>query len=335
MTVPQQRMVQIGNESLWNTPVTPTVQLAGITEISVPPSVQIEMQRHYRGVVSPGRDAIIVAHRAENVRMAGRFIFEQAMYWLDGADVATPGGLGPYVYPYNGWTGTPATPRKQTLVFGAGDGVWSLSSMALSGFTLSWQWGQPVNVAWDLMGASIAPDAFAELTEPSDASTTEALGAHVTVAVDAFAGTIGATPAAKCLSGEVRVQLNRAFLPYVGSLYPSGVFDRDAWSVSGRITLVQDATSAAAVNAAIGEVTKRLLRISISNEGLTTALRSYVMDIPAMLRIEELVTDSDDMVTSDLTFEAIEEGDLSYDGDGEVDGYFASALTNNTATAYA
>lgn len=334
MSVPQQRKLQIGTETVWNTAVAPTVQLAGNLDVACPPSMLYEIQRQMRGVVSPGRDAIVIAHRAEGITANGVMTYEQLPYWLDMADEATPAGADPYTYDYNAWTLAAATPRKQTLVFGVGDGIWGLTSAALAGFTITWKWGETAKISYQLMGGQVAADTFASLTEPTDAATTEVLGSHATAYIDAFDGTIGSTAMTKCLNGEINVVIPLQFLMYTGSIYPAGVFASDAWQITGRLTVQQDATSAGYVAAAIGAVTKKLLRTDFNNTLSTTAERGYLIDMPVTLKIDDLMTDDDNLVTSDLTFESIEEGDLTYAGSGEVDGYYKSQVISNLSTLY-
>ena len=255
-------------------------------------------------------------------------IFEQEMYILDGADEATPGGGGPYTYLYTGPTTTAQpTPRWQTLLMGAADGVWSLNAATLETWGISWAWGELIERTATWLGYAVEDDALAALTEPTDAVTTEATACQVTVYIDASGGTYGSTQMTKCLSGTLDLDLTRDYLGYVGSCFPSGTFDANGWNATGLISLQQDATSAALVDAQIAAVTRNKVRISITNGGATTAERSLIIDMFVELKVEELHTDADGLVTTDFSYATVQD-------DADSHFYFKATLTNNTATAY-
>ena len=329
MTVIRQRNVQFGDESTWGTAVAPTVEFPGVRTISMPPSLVTEISDDIaRSALGPGRYIVEPRHESRGVSLDGQMIYEFEMYLLDGADEATPAGGGPYTYTYTFPTTTAATPRIQTMVTGADDGVWGLTSAVLETYSLSWTWGEIIERSATFLGYAVENDTLAVLTEPTDASVTEALGGcHVNVYIDATGGSYGGTAMGKAMSGTFKLDLLRDYLTYTGTCYPSGVFDSDGWRASGTLSLQQDATSAAFADAIVGATTRRKLRIDITNGGAAAAERSMEIDLFVELKIEELHTDNNGLVTTDLSYRSIQD-------ENDSDFYGEIVLTNNTATAY-
>ncbi len=328
MPVINQRVAQLGTAAVWGTSTAPTVELAGITALSMPPSIVTEANPDIlSGVLGPARHIVKTRHESHGVTVGGQLILEQEMYFFDGADQATPGGAGPYTYTYTGPTTAAATPRLQTLVGGAANGVWGLNSAVLETYGLSWRWGEIVEMTSTWLGYEVEDDALAALTEATDANTTEATACMVNTYIDAYGGAYGATAMTKTLSATMDLDLTRQYLPYVGSCNPGGVFDARGWIASGNVSLQQDATSAAFADAAVGDVLRKKIRFDITNGGATTAERSLEIDMYVELTIEELFSDADGLLTLDFSYETRRDG-------ADSDFYFEAVLTNNTAVAY-
>ena len=328
MTVKSLREVQFVDQVAWGTSVAPTVFFPGVRSVSMPPSIVNEIVTDVgRGTQGPGRNTVKLRHESRGVSLTGQMVYEFLPHILDGADEATPAGIGPYTYLYTGPTTGVAVPHWQTLTAGAGDGVWQLNSAVMESITLTWAWGEMVEMTANFLGYAVQDDALAVIVEPDMAAATAATGCHVTVSVDAFGGAYGTTPMTKCLSGSVTLSLNRDYLPYVGSCFPAGTYDKNAWIVTGDLSLQQDATSAAFVDAIVLASTRKKINILMTNGGAAAALRSLDMDIFAEVMVNELHTDADDLVTSDISFTSVQDED-------DTDFYFAATVTNNTATIY-
>jgi hypothetical protein len=318
----------LGNQANWGTAVAGSIYLAGIDAVSFPNSLVTERQQLLRGIDGPGKNIVAPRFEARGITLTGQAIYEQMMYYLDGLAVdAVPVGVGPYVYSYPGPTTTAAVPRYQTLIAGYADGIYRLNAAVIEGLSLSWQWGEIAQMTSTWMGYAVEDGALAALTEPTDALTTEATGCHVLAYVDAWGGVLGATVLNTMLSGSIDITPNREFKRFTGACYPAGVYDKNGWDVSGTLSFMQDATSAALMDAVILAPVRRLLRIELTNGGAGVAERSLIFDVRAELTIDELYTDNDDLVTADIGFRAIQD-------EADSDEYLDITLTNNTATAY-
>jgi len=321
--------VQIGDQANWGTAAAPTIYLAGVDSVSMPNSLVTERQQLLRGVMGPGRNIVAPRFEARGITLTGQLIYEQAMYYLDGlAEDAAPTGAGPYAYVYDAPTATWTAPRYQTLVCGNSLAVYGLTSAVLEKLSLSWTWGEIVQMTSTWMGSSVDDDALAGLTEPTDANTTEATACHLTTYISAVAGAYNVTEIVEALSGTLDITPNREFLRYTGSCYPSGVYDKNGWDATGTLSIQLTAGMATLADLVVGAVTTRKIRLDFDNGGAAAAERSFLVDIYAEILVEELFTHNDDLVTADLSFRSIQDAASS-------DAHLNVTATNGTSTAYA
>lgn len=330
-----QKQVQIGDETTWGTAVAPTVELSGITDISIPKSVVTEIVQAARGGIVPGRDTVDVRHEVDGASIGGWMIYGQICYILDGLDEdAAPGGAGPYTRQYDGPTTAQPSPRPQTLVAGPTNLSQGLNGMRVKSITFNWNWGEGVTWTADLMGYSVSNDAFAALDEAAGSTLTYALAAHLTVSVDVLAGTIGGTDIDEIQSGSITIDCQRKYNGRLGSLYPADTYDW-FWNVTGEIVFENSATTAAFVNSVIGGATTKLLQLDFNNGEAGADERAMVFQMASEIDFGDTVgTDSDGMSVITMMFKPIEEGDWTTVPTGEIDGYFQLVNTSGIATLY-
>ena len=321
--------VQIGDQAAWGAADAPTVYLAGIESVSMPNSLVTERQQLLRGIMGTGKNIVAPRYEARGITITGQLIYEQIMYYLDGlAEDAVPvGGAAPYTYTYDGPTTTWVTPRYQTLVCGNSLAIYGLTSAVLESLSFSWQWGEIVQMTSTWMGSSVDDDTLAALTEPTDANTTEATGCHALLYIDAVADTYGDTQVVEMLSGTLDITPNREFLRYAGTCYPSGVYDKSGWDVTGALSIQLTAAMATLADLVVGAITRRKIRIQFTNAVVGAGQRELLVDIYAEVLVEELFTDNDDLVTADLSFRAVQD-------EAAADIYLTIAAYNATAAAY-
>jgi hypothetical protein len=281
--------------------------------------------RGLRSTLAPGRDVTLLKHVVSG-SLASKLIYEQVAHYLDMLDTATVTGSGPYTYSYEAPTTAAATPRSQTLVGGASDLVVGVVGAQAGGITLSWQYGEYVKLSVDLLGHSTEADALEALSEA--ASLTYATADQLTVYVDPFGGTLGATAfGGVSPSGALTINPQRHYKTGVGSLYPTDTYDDPGWEITGTLTLEETSVSAGWVDAILAGATKKLVRLLFTNGGATTAERSLTLDLAVEIKVGEIFTDADGLQTVDLTFSTIEES-------SQINGYFKAQLVNNTASIY-
>ena len=72
MTVINEREVQVGDQGTWGTAVAPTIFLAGMKTVSMPPSIVTEIQPDImRGMVGPGQQIVTPRHESRGVGVRG------------------------------------------------------------------------------------------------------------------------------------------------------------------------------------------------------------------------------------------------------------------------
>jgi len=332
----KQKVVQIGDETTWGTAVAPTIELSGITGVTVKKSIVSEIVQALRGGIVPGRDQLVLKHEVDGCSIEGYVIYEQIAYFLDMLDEVTPAGSGPYTYTYAGPTTAQPTPHPQTLVIGQTNMIYGITGALAKSITFSWNAGEGVKFSLELMGHSVAADTLAALDETASTGLTYALPSHLTVSVDVLAGTIGGTDIDEAMSGSITIEPQRKYYRRAGSLYPTGTYD-DFWNVTGELVFENSATTAAYVTSVVGAATSKLIQLDFDNGGTTTAQRALVFQMASEVDISSSIVGDDDDGASviKLSFKPIEEGDWTTPATGELDGYFGMVSTSSTAVLYA
>ena len=328
--ITNQKQVQIGEETTWGTDVAPTIELSGIDSISISPSIVTEVIRAHRGGLVPGRDTLTTRHEVQGTSIGGYVIYEQIPYFLNMLSAAAEGTTRAYAAP----TTAQVTPDLQTLVFGYGNAVYNVTSAVAGQMAFTWNWGEPLKFNVDLMGHSVESDAFAALSETAAASLTYATACQCTVYIDALSGTLGATAMTEVMGGTITINPNRKYLRRVGSCFPSGTYDAPYWDTTATLILEADGTSIAFANAIVAGATTKLVRVKFTNGLALGDERSLTFDFAAVVRVPQLMTESEELMTVELQLEPIEEGDWTTPGAGDLDGYFEVTSVGGAADLY-
>ena len=331
----KQKYVQIGDQGAgWATNAAPTVELSGITDITMKKSIVTEIVQAQRGGIVPGRDTLNLRHEVDGCSVAGHVIYEQIPYFLQGlAEDAVPEVGPPKVWVYTAPTTAQPVPQPQTLVSGPENLEYGITGMCIRSITFTWNWGEGLMFSADLMGRDVVVDTFADLAETAEALLTYALASQLTVGVDALAGTIGDTPISEVQSGSITIDCQRKYIRQAGSLYPYGIFD-DFWNVTGEVVFENTATTGGYVDAVVAGATTKLLEFAFTNAGAGVLNRSLVFQMASEVSFEELWSDSDGMSVVRMSFKPIEEGDWTTAPGGDLDGYFNVKCSISDAALY-
>lgn len=328
--IANQKKVQIGEGGAWGTDAAPTIELSGIDTTAIAPSIINEIVRAQRGGLVPGRDTVTPRHEVQGCSIGGYVIYEQIPYFLNMLSAAAEGTTRTYVAP----TTAQVTPDLQTLVFGHEGAVYNVTSPVAGGMTFTFNWGEALKFNVDLMGSHIEGDTYEALNETAATSLTYATACQCTVYIDAIGGTMGNTAMTNVMSGTININPNRKYLKRVGSCMPAGTFDSPYWDITGSIVMEADATSIGFADTIVGAATSKQIRVKFTNGGIGAAERSLTFDIAALVSVPSLLTDADGLMTVELNFEPIEQGDWTTPGGGDLDGYFKIVSVTNTADLY-
>ena len=292
-----------------------------------------------RVIVSPGADEsigiLVPTARDYTAQLGARLAmpetdlsFEQFIHLLEASiKAATPTGAGPYVYAYAPpLTATLNTIKTYTLESGnkiAGDG----HEMSY-GFVESWTASGRQGEAWKMSANWVGRQKTEAALTPSLALTTveAALFSKCVLTIDASGGTIGTTAKAGVLL-EASITYNSGIQPVMvgdGNLYFAAIkYTRP--SVSYSLTLeLESGGIANAERAAFEGQAIRLIRLSTAGSDAT---RLLVFDIAGLHKPMGQYQNSNDNTTIQIS------GEARYSSADTL--YFATALTNNMATAAA
>jgi len=293
--------IQVGKETTWGTPVTPTAKLMGVVEpAKLTAGVKTLNLPEQRGSHAIHYNSVLSEVRGSGSLPNMYVTYEDVCYLLDCLfGQATPSGVGPYVYDYAAPLTSNPSPRILTLMSGGPDGVYQLAGGLINQLVISGESGQPLKMSADFIGQDVATGTLAGL---SDRTVNIAMGDHVVLYIDAFGGTIGTTAISTIFySFELAIKNERSTKLGLGALTPSG-YREHGWSGTLKMTLEFDATSKAYLDAIVGAsaVFQKLVRIK------STLDANHVLQLDfagTMLDSPEIFTDKDGTITVDINLE--------------------------------
>jgi hypothetical protein len=311
--IPDLDQVQLGTESTFGTAVTPTVKLGLVDKITIIPNVKIDTLPDKRGSLQPGYVDVIALHDGK-AKITGAATYQDLPYWLDSIfGIATPTGPTNFVRSYTGPTSAAQTRRMMTLVKGQTGAVAKLTSGIVDTLTLSCDKNGVMQYEASMIGKQVSDGTLAVL---SDRVLDPIRGSDFSIAVDTWAGTIGATLLTGLIwySWNLAIKSNVNNQPGLGSIYP--VKTREAaWSVVLKVKMELEATAAALITAYLSAVvTQRQIRIKATT-GVSAVAQFDVAG--TYKKIGDLHTDTDGVVSVEF----------------EIDGLYNPTLGNSIAAS--
>lgn len=315
---------QIGTESTWGTPVTPTAQLGLVEDLSFTPELEAQNLPDMRASLAPGYVAALLKETG-TAKMTGIMTYEDWPYWADGLfGTATPSGGNPYVRDYIGALGTIPVRRVFTLVKGQSTPVshiYGLSGGVLKEITISLESGAAMKYDMSFIGKLFATTSFGSL---SDRTQTPILAPQGLLYIDAVGGTIGTTAiSTSWYAAEIKISSNAAVHYSIGALNPAA-FHESKWEATMKLTLEIDSTTKAMLDSVIGS---SLLQKQIRFKATTGSSNIMQIDMAgSYLKAPEITTDKDGVVTLELELTALYNSTL---------GNFVKASSTNIVSALA
>ena len=293
--------VQLGTETVWGTPVTPTVKLMGVEEqAKLKPGVKAEQIPEQRGSMAQHHTSYISRIAPEGSLPNFAASYEDVCYLLDNLlGKATPSGTGPYVRDYAAPLTSKPTPRIFTLASGGPDGVYTLAGAIASKMSFKCDTGGIMRVDTDFIGKNVATGNLAAL---SDRSVNLITADHFSLFIDDWAGTIGTTELEVLwYSFALSIETDRANKHGLGSVRPQSYKDA-GWRGTLELTVELDANSKPYLDYLVAGsgVFKKQVRIVAANGaglGLRFDFAGSVLESP------ELFSDEDGVLTLSLSLE--------------------------------
>jgi hypothetical protein len=283
---------------------TATAKLQSVSSFALTPDLQTRSLNQLRGSLAPTYQTVLDHYMSNATFEVSDETFEDLNYWLDSLfSAATPGGTGPYTRAYAAPLTSEADPTFMTLQWGQTDEVWQMQDASVSTLTLSGSSNSGVQVGGSLIGGKVIAGTLASLSDR--ASLTRMTGCMAALAIDAWAGTMGATAiASSAFSWELTINANRQYRSYLGGCTPSAWNDQK-WSGQLRLSLeLNDTTDdyIIAILAAANTILERQIEISYTNASddlLEIQFAGHAMSAP------QLFQDRNGVMTYDLVFDGV------------------------------
>lgn len=243
------KQVQFGWETTFGTPVTPTVKLLGVGDISFTPNNETKRFPDLRGSMAPAYKGALV-RKAGAGKISGVLYHETLAYILVnmfGSVAAT--GTGPYVYAYNAPLTTVPTRKPWTIVYGTSGGtIERVTSALITSLTIKQQAFQECTFDLEFEAQVQDTGTLAALT---DLTPTIITGDQWTVALDLVGGTMGATAITTSSMGfTLKISSPVTLEPRLGAL-TSANYSQKGWDAALDAELALDAVGKAQYQAVI------------------------------------------------------------------------------------
>lgn len=287
--------VQAFKETTWGTGGTMTAKLMGITNITMKPNIEAVVHQDRRASYQPGQMSNVRLSDG-TVNIESLLLYEDVAYWLDALLAeATPSGSGPYTRDYVMPTSSTPTIRTQTLIYGETGTLQRALGTTLQKAVFKFPRTGELTCTLDFIAKQV--DDGGALAALSDRTTNVAMAADCSLAIDTWAGTMGATAVTNTAwSAEVTVDARRELKHAPGALTPYGYRHR-RFATSLKLRLEVNATTLAlqsAVQASTaGAPVQRQIRLSATRDS-STSLKLFQCDFAGTFtNASEAYTDDD------------------------------------------
>jgi len=298
-------ILQRGKQTAFGTAnATATAKLQSVSSFALTPELETRALDQLRGTLAPTHQTVLDRYASNATFEVPDETFEDLNYWLDSLfSAATPSGTGPYTRAYAAPLTAAVTPTFMTLQWGQANEVWQMQDASLTTLTMSGTNNGGIQVGGSLIGGKVVAGALESL--PERTGLTRVTGCMAALAIDAWAGTMGATAiASSAFSWELTINANRQYRGYLGDCTPT-TWNDQKWSGQLRLSLeLNDTTDdyLIAMLAATNAILERQIEISYTNgtdDLLEIQFAGHTMSAP------QLFQDRNGVMTYDLVFDGV------------------------------
>lgn len=283
---------------------TATAKLQSVSSFALTPELETRALDQLRGTLAPTHQTVLDRYASNATFEVADETFEDLNYWLDSLfSAATPSGTGPYTRAYAAPTTAAISPTFMTLQWGQTNEVWQMQDASLTTITMSGTNNGGIQVGGSLIGGKVVAGALESL--PERTGLTRVTGCMAALAIDAWAGTMGATAiASSAFSWELTINANRQYRGYLGDCTPT-TWNDQKWSGQLRLSLeLNDTTDdyLIAMLATANAILERQIEISYTNgtdDLLEIQFAGHTMSAP------QLFQDRNGVMTYDLVFDGV------------------------------
>jgi len=297
------RRVQLGKQTVFNTPVAATSLLRGVTDGS------ISIQHSDTVVEELGRnisDLVIVSQRHVEGELELQATYEDILYGLFGLFGPVAPSGNPPARVFNAPNTSFAAPQIYTIEYGTDGAEYRVVGGIIREWTLSYEANEGVTESWSIIGRNVQAQAMT--ANLPTRTVLPILSRHASFFVDNI-GTAHGTSGipGTVISAELNINTNRHLKMFEGA-NPLG-WGEGRWEVELSMTAEFNATAKAWVDALINDNVARNIRMEFVGVANSKELR---IDFVGMLtEPPELFGDRDGNMTVDLTWRALVGGPLN------------------------
>lgn len=241
------RVLDIGKETTWGTPVTPTRRVIGVRDASASAVITTSTVVAV-GNLSPAQLGFLGGLTYEG-SIDGSMTYEE-LFWLRGifGDV-TPQGTGPYTWTYAAPLTSFPSSYFYTLQLGTTGACYKFAGGILNSLRVSIEAGREWQCSSGFLAASATSATPTSLTE---GEANVVLASDTAVYIDPWGGTMGSTEvSATLISATLDLRTGRHLKQFVGDYAPGGHGD-GRWEGSLALQLEFNSTAKAYVDDLVG-----------------------------------------------------------------------------------
>lgn len=310
---------QLGQETVWGTPVTATSKLGLISSCEIEPEIDVETIKDIRGSFAPAFVSVLNSHMG-SATISGVPSYDDLPYILDSLLMtATPGAATTYARNYTAQLDSVPTRTKYTLIKGQTGKVQKLEGAIFNELTLKIESNKPWSFTGKLLGQAVSDGSLAALSD----RTQTPIHANVTnIFVDAVGGTIGSTQiVGNWFSVELSIKDVISRVSAISSLSPTTYVDTSP-SASLKFTVDVDTETAGYLTSALGTSP---LQKQVRIKATTGSSQIAQFDFGGVFtKAPKVNGDKDGVATLDFEMDAIYNAALG--------NYIKASVTNSIAT---
>lgn len=222
--------VQQFTESTWGTGGTATVRRRGITDYNIKPTNKTDRIEERRGTLVPAYLSRVIK-RGATADESGVLIYEDSIYlWNAMFSFATATGAGPYTRTWDAPIASAPSHKTYSTYYGdPADYAGYLNGAVLNKLTLTGTSNTYVTYKAEWLGkqggsGSAVAQMVASGSAPELTAASAVIGADLTLYMDAWGGTVGATAlAASAFKWELEIDAKRELRWYNGNLLAQSI----------------------------------------------------------------------------------------------------------------
>lgn len=288
---------------------TTTAKLQSVGSFALTPDLQTRALDQLRGTLAPTHQTAIDFYMSNATFEVPDETFEDLNYWLDSLfSAATPSGAGPYVRAYAAPLTAVAAPSFMTLQWGQTSGVFQVQDASIATLTMSGTNNSGIQVGGSMIAGQVQEGALQALADR--ANLTRVTGCMASLAIDTWAGTMGATAVTSSgFSWELTVNANREYRGFLGDCTPTAWNDQK-WTGQLRLSLelntITDDYLIAMLAATGSSILERQVKITYTNGASGAALRTLEIQFAGhSMAAPQLFQDRNGVTTYDLVLDGV------------------------------